>query len=95
MAKNNKKIYGLYLAWHQREVYGHYDSSMPEYPKQLAKVRYYDNKLAQLEAYANTPCPASQIFEADSVGEAKKIVEEFGKNFENQEWLEKNIYPYI
>ena len=77
------------------------DSSMegydelPTYPRDCARVRVYDNPGAQLDAYANTPCPAFQCFEADSEEEIKQKVEEFKNNFENEEWLEEHIYPYI
>ena len=40
-------------------------------------------------------CPASQLFEADSKEEIEKKIKEFNENFENEEWLEENIYPYI
>lgn len=55
----------------------------------------YDNKQAQMDAYANTMCPASQCFEADTKEEADKIVEDYKKKFQDKAWLEENIEPYI
>lgn len=95
-ARNHKyKFYCVYLAYHQREITGGFDPNKPAYPREFGRVRIYNNKRDQLEAYANTMCPASQCFEANSQEEINKIVEDFKNNFENNEWLEKNIYPYI
>lgn len=70
-------------------------NELPDYPKECARVRVYDNPGAQLNSYANTPCPASQLFEADSKEEIEKKTKEFNENFENEEWLKENIYPCI
>jgi hypothetical protein len=101
------KIYGLYLAWTKRERVFLLDDSYPdqdvgvsidnlsiEYPRELSQVFFYKTPFEQIEAYANIPCPASQCFEADSMDEAQKIIREFNNNFENEDWLKENIYPY-
>lgn len=92
------KFYCVYMAWPKEEVMDEtmegYDK-LPEYPRECARVRVYDNQFAQMDAYANTPCPASQLFEADSKEEIEKKTKEFNDNFENEKWLEENIYPYI
>ena len=89
------KIYGVYFAYSQREVTGNYDKSMPFYPREFARVRVYNNPTDQLEAYANTMCPASQTFEANSEEELEENIKDFNIKFEDENWLEKNIYPYI
>ena len=89
------KIYGVYLAYSQKEVTGEYDPSIPAYPSVFARVRLYDNKTDQLEAYSNILCSASQTFEANSKEEVEEIIEDFKKKFEDEEWLKKNIYAYI
>ena len=66
---------------------------IPTYPPELARVRMYDNKQAQMDAYANTMCPASQCFEADTKAEANKIVEDYKKKFQDKAWIEENIEP--
>lgn len=92
------KYYCVYMAYAKYEVM---DSSregydeLPTYPRDCARVRVYDSEEAQLNSYANTPCPASQCFEANSEEEIEKKVEEFKNNFENEKWLEENIYPCI
>lgn len=92
------KIYGVYMAYTKYEVLPDNecnDPDIPKYPPEIARVRMYDNKQAQMDAYANTICPASRCFEADTKEEADKIVEDFKKKFQDKAWLDKNIEPYI
>lgn len=46
-----------------------------------------------LYIYANTPCPASQLIYANSEEELAYKHAEMIENFQNQEWLETNLYP--
>lgn len=55
----------------------------------------FNNKTDQLNCYANTMCPASQLLEANTEKELKEKIRELRNNFRNNEWLEKNIYPYL
>lgn len=76
-------IYGLYLAYSKWEVLPDEecaDPTVPRYPASVARVRAYDNKRDQMEAYANTMCPASQTFEAETKEEFDAKVAEFKKN---------------
>ena len=57
-------------------------------------VVFTDHQSA-LDFYANIPCPASQLIEADTEEELKSKQQEMAKNFQDQEWLEKNLYPYL
>lgn len=82
-------IYGLYLAYSKWEVLPDEecaDPTVPRYPASVARVRAYDNKRDQMEAYANTMCPASQTFEAETKEEFDAKVAEFKKNFEDEAW---------
>ena len=92
------KIYGVYLAYSKYEVMTDEDCNnpnIPKYPSEIARVCLFDNEASQVNRYANTICPASQIFEADSKEEADKKVKEFQVNFQDKKWLEKNIEPYV
>ena len=40
-------------------------------------------------------CPASQLLEANTEKELKEKIRKLRNNFRNNEWLEKNIYPYL
>jgi hypothetical protein len=63
------RYYGVYLAYSKWEVFPDEvanDPNIPRYPSNIARVRCFDNSFDQLQCYSNTPCPASQIFEADS-----------------------------
>lgn len=91
-------IYGIYLAYSKWEVLPDdvcWDSMIPQYPAAVARVRVYDNKHDQIEAYANTMCPASQTFEAETKEEFDAKVAEFKKNFADPKWLAENITPYV
>lgn len=55
----------------------------------------FNNKTDQLNCYANTMCPASQLLEANTEKELKEKIQKLRDNFRNNEWLEKNIYPYL
>jgi hypothetical protein len=55
----------------------------------------FNNKTDQLNCYANTMCPASQLLEANTEKELKEKIRKLRNNFRNNEWLEKNIYPYL
>lgn len=93
--KEKTKIYGVYFAYNQMEVIGEYDNSKPYYSRELARVCIYKDKFSQVEAYANTMCPASQLVEADSQEEFDKKIEELKNNFENEDWVKENIEPYL
>lgn len=73
--------------------YLEYDS-MPEYPREFRRVRKYHDKTSQLQAYANTPCPASQTFECEEE-ELEATLNDLNAKFDDEEWLRVNIYPYI
>ena len=91
-------LYAVYLAYHKREILSDealQDPNIPEYPKELARVRVYDNKQSQIDCYANTMCPASQLIEAKDMAELEIKVSEMEANFNNEDWLEVNIRPYI
>ena len=55
----------------------------------------YTNGTAALEAYANTRCPASQLIDADDEEQLWAEINQMKKNYEDDEWLEKNLYPYM
>lgn len=91
-------IYGLYLAYSKWEVLPDEECAnptVPRYPASVARVRAYNNKRDQIEAYANTMCPASQMFEAETKEEFDVKVAEFKKNFEDEAWLVENIDPFL
>lgn len=55
----------------------------------------YTNYQEALNAYSDIPCPASQLIEANTEEELQAQIEQMAKNFQNQNWLEENLYPYI
>lgn len=96
-ATNNQKHYAVLLFFHWREIMD--EKPTPDNVKVfgnyvLASVcKTTDYNLA-MNLYAETPCPASQLVEADSWEELDNKIEEMKKNFNNPEWvneLEKQL----
>ena len=55
----------------------------------------YEDHMAALDAYANTPCPASQLVEADTKEELQAKIKQMRINYHDQKWLKENLYPYL
>lgn len=56
---------------------------------------YYNNGTSALNAYANTPCPASQLVEGETPEELEKAMLDMVQNYKDNKWLEENLYPYM
>lgn len=90
------KIYGVYFAYSKYEVGFEEDNpNISMYPNNLARVRTYNSAFEQIEAYANTPCAASQLITANSRKEFEEKVKQMRQNFDDPEWISKNIDPYV
>ena len=91
-----KKIYGVYFAYDASDFLpDEVREELPtNYPSGLAIVRKYASKGAQLHAFANTACPASQCITADSPKEFQEKVRQMKANFNDPEWVKVNIDPY-
>lgn len=57
--------------------------------------QYYENGSQALEAYANTPCPASQLIDAKDKDELLVKMNDMLHNFNDPKWLEENLYPCL
>jgi len=56
---------------------------------------YFTDGAAALNYYSNTKCPASQLVSADSIEELLQEINTMIENFNNKQWLDKNLYPYL
>ena len=56
---------------------------------------FFTNGLEALEAYANIPNPASQLIDGESPEELAQEMEDMLHNFDDEKWLEENLYPYL
>lgn len=56
---------------------------------------YYESGAQALEAYANTPCPASQLIDARDKDELLIKMNDMLNHFKDNKWLEENLYPYL
>ena len=91
------KVYGVYFAYSKQEVlpeeeYGNYPT---DYPRETARICRYANASQQLDSYANTMCPASQLVTANSEKEFNEKIEQLKNNFEDPEWIAVHIDPYV
>lgn len=90
-------VHGVYFPYHKSEFFSPADEgydAMPRYPKEFRRYCLYKTSAAALNAYANTICPASQLFECKE-DEVDKVIADFDAKFADPEWLKVNIDPYI
>jgi hypothetical protein len=69
----NAMAYCLYLPYHKSQFMDRMDEEydkLPEYPVEFRRVRKYKSRSEQLDAYANTMCEDSQLFECEDTEEA-------------------------
>lgn len=91
------KIYGLFLPYHKSEfveMSAPYYEQMPEYPREYRRYRIYKTKQEQLDAFANTMCPASVCFECEK-DELGGTLSDLHIQFSDSDWLKKNVEPYV
>lgn len=58
-------------------------------------TRYFTNGMLALEAYANTPNPASQLIDAKTKEGLKLSALETIQDMKDEKWLNENLYPYL
>lgn len=59
------------------------------------KTLLFDNGKDALNAYVNIPCPASQLITAEDDYELKCKIGEMILNYQDKDWLNKYLYPYL
>lgn len=59
------------------------------------RARYFTNGMQALEAYANTPNPASQLIDAKTKEGLKLSALETIQDMKDEKWLDENLYPYL
>lgn len=87
------KFYAVAFFYSAQEI--GIDADVTTEPFIYRNTAVFNNKTDQLNCYANTMCPASQLLEANTEKELKEKIRKLRDNFRNNEWLEKNIYPYL
>ena len=89
---SNKKYHALMLFDHERNLGISQDPTKWVHMKTL---KFGNRGDLALYAYANIPNPASQLIDALSEKELEEKEMQMIENFKDQNWLDKNIYPYI
>ena len=62
---------------------------------QNTRTYVFESITEAMTCYSDTPCPASQLVSAETKAELEKKMKEMTDNFKNEEWLNKNLYPYL
>lgn len=88
------KYFAVMMFWQNRDRGIPEEVADPNDWENTATINF-ENAQAALECYANTPCPASQLIEANSWKELEEKKTQMVANFKNKEWLNKNLYPYL
>ena len=57
--------------------------------------KYFNNGTEALNAYANIPNPASQLVDGETPEELAKEMEDMLQHYDDEKWLEENLYPYL
>lgn len=87
---NNKsktmKCYAFMPFWHWSEIA---DEKPEDSDYILGDIIVTTNHSIALTLYAEVPCPASQLIEADSVEDLEDKMIEMKENFKNPEWVAK------
>lgn len=87
------KYYAVILFYRKHEIQ---DLEPNEEDTYIPKVYTFQKSItAALDFYANVPNPASQFIEAESEAELEQKVVQMIENYKSEEWLEKNLYPYL
>ena len=86
-----KKFWALMLFFTELEL------GVSNSPNKWVNVsnRFYKDGVSALNAYANTPCPASQLVDAKTKEELLQGMKDMVQNFKDEKWLEENLYPYL
>lgn len=90
-------IYGLFCPYHKGDILDLRDTeyhTLPDYPREFRRIRTYKSGCEMLDAYANTMCPASQTFVCEEK-DYNMTVEDLHRKFDDEEWIRRNIEPFI
>lgn len=89
-----KKVFCVMQFFKESEIgAGYIDDSIDQYVNTY-NAYFHSGPLA-LDYYANTPCPASQLIDAETIEDLVKQRNEMLINMNTPEYLEEHVYPYL
>ena len=89
-----KKVFCVMQFFRESEIgAGYIDDSTDQYINTY-NAYFHSGSLA-LDYYANTPCPASQLIDAETIEDLVKQRNEMLINMNTPEYLEEHVYPYL
>lgn len=68
---------------------------LPGDPWVNTKNLRFDNARDALNYYANTRCPASQHISAPTEEALEQEKQQMIRNYQDEDWLKENLYPYL
>lgn len=71
------------------------DTELPPHVYMCTNIVKFNDGEKALNYYASTPCPASQLIDAETEEELDIKCKEICANMQNEEWLNENLYPYL
>lgn len=86
------KFYAVMFFYHWSKIMDEKLENSEEFI--LTKIIITNDTVQALDLYTNTPCPASQLIEANSKEELEVKIEEMKQNFKNSEWV-NNLKEYL
>lgn len=87
----SKRYYAIMLFFTEMEL------GISNVPNQWVNIRnlFFTDGLSALNAYTNIKCPASQLIDADTRDELYSMMKNMMNNFNNQDWLNNELYPTL
>ena len=89
---HNSKYFAVLLFYTAGEIN---DTELPPHVYLCTNIVKFNNGEKALNYYANTPCPASQLIDAESEEELNIKCKEMCINMQNEDWLNENLFPYL
>lgn len=89
---NQQHYYAVILFYLKSEIG---DLEPGEKDHYVGKPVYFNDAQSSLDFYANTPNPASQHLIANSKEDLENQIKQMIENYQDETWLEKNLYPFM
>jgi len=90
----NHKVFAVMLFMTEMEL------NISQSPNKWINTKNYifdgeDAGLKALTFYADTPCAASQLIDAPDLDELQTKMNDMLHNYQDENWLQENLYPYM
>ena len=90
-----KKVFCVMQFFRESEIRASITDEYPDDQYINTYNAYFHSGPLALNYYANTPCPASQLIDAETIEDLVKQRNEMLINMNTPEYLEEHVYPYL